>query len=483
MLETRTLILPPFFTPGTLFVYSSVDETVVTREVPYLTIANSSQGRHYAFSPSEKGDHSDHNTVPRRIFNGPRTVVTLVTAAASGQGEILPLKAPSNHSAYTVRFFGPAVQCTQANSSVQTIIRDLLARRMAEMAGTMKQIQSAYFGFVPSVDPQGTVTAMDDMRYQYQTSSSATNEVWMAFERYKNSTDESCDHDTYFQVCSLWNATYDLSLAWENGFQSVTGSRELLHEVAYPVDPPGAVSNMAQHAYSAFFWALADQLVGSFSLFQEASNGSDPITFGYIQSPIQHTSLLGTSDLNVFFDYNEDKGACQIPYANQSAQRRQDIDLAKNKTLGELVEDLSFNITVSLLHNDLFTSVFSRFLSALVPCQWWVNAVELTRPSIQKYHPQACHGLGRRQPLRLQQSRSLDSLCPCLLLYVDHGHHRSCHVQETWRNAWHQVPRHPLRCRHAIHHHRQGSRLYGEDIDCPFRRTHGNLSTSRATAS
>ena len=355
--QIRTLILPPFFTPGTLFVYSSTDEFVISQQVPYLNIANSSQGHYYAFSPSEKGDRFNFKDVLTRVFNGPRTVVTLLSTATASQGEILTLKAPRNHSAYTVRFFGPAVQCIQANSSVRTVISELLARRMNETAGTLKEVQNAYYAFVPSFDPQGNVTAMSDARYQ--TSSVATNEVWMAFERYRNSTGESCDYDKYFQVCSLWNATYDLSLAWENGFQNVTGSRDLLHRVVYPVDTPGGISNMAQHAYSAFFWALADQIVGSFSWFQETTaNNSGTRSFGKIRSPIQHTSLLGSSDLAVFFDYNEDKGACQIPYANLSAQRQQDIDRAKSKTLGELVEDLSFNMTVSFMDNDLFTFVF-----------------------------------------------------------------------------------------------------------------------------
>jgi hypothetical protein len=347
--------LPPFFTPGTLFIYDSTNEDVRNMQVPYLTIANSSEGQYYAFSPSDEGDRFNYKDVLTRVFNGPRTVVTLLSTAAASQGEILALKAPSNHSAYTLGFFGPAVQCTPANSSVQAVISELLALRMNEIDGTVKEVQNAYFAFVPSFDAQGNVTAMLDVRYQGP--SVAVNEVWMAFERYRNSTDANCDHDKYFQVCSLWNATYDLHLAWENGFQNVTGSRELMHKVEYPVDPPGVISNMAQHAYSAFFWALADQVVGSFGWFQETT-AIGTRSFGQIHSPIQHNSLLGSSDLAVFFDYNEDVGACQIPYANLSAQRRQDIDLAKNKTLGELIEDLSFNITVSFMHNDLFTSVF-----------------------------------------------------------------------------------------------------------------------------
>jgi hypothetical protein len=340
-----------------LFVYSSTNEIVGVRGVPYLNIANSSMGHSYSFSPSENGDRFNFKNVTTRVFNGPRSVLSLLSAATASRGEMLALTPPSNHSSYTVRFFGPAVQCTQANSSVQAFIAELLARKMNETAGTVKEVQNAYYAFVPSFDSQGSVTAMSSV--QDRSPSGAANEVWMTFERYRNSTGEDCDHDKYFQVCSLWNATYDLGLAFEHGFQNITASRELLHRVAYPADAPGDVSNMAQHAYSAFFWALADQIVGSFARFQEPmANNSGMRSFGRIQSPIQHNALLGSPDLAVYFDYNEDKGACQVPYANLSEQRRRDIALAKNKTLGELVEDLSLNITISLMHNDLFTCAF-----------------------------------------------------------------------------------------------------------------------------
>lgn len=110
------------------------------------------------------------------------------------------------------------------------------------------------------------------------------------------------------------NATFDIHLSWDNGFQMVTGSPTLMHPVAYPDDGPNDVSNMAQHAYSAFMWVLSDQVVGSIGWFNDtaARNGSGE-EFGVITSPIEHNSLLGTSDLDVFFDFNEGARACQTP--------------------------------------------------------------------------------------------------------------------------------------------------------------------------
>jgi hypothetical protein len=332
-------------------VYPSTNEVTAEEAVPYLTIANSTDGHNYSYSPSNRGDSFALKTVPTRIFSGPRTILTLLGTATAAQGAILTLKAPYNHSEYTIDFFGPAVLCHEAEPNVKSKIDDALGKKMGIKIGTAIESINAYYAFVPEFDPQGGVTPLSEVRYQSPINSS--NELWMVFQRYLDLTKSTCDFKQYYQVCKLWNATYHLNLEWENGFQNITGTRQFLHEVDYPNDSPPDVSNMAQHAYSAFFWVLADQAIGSFGWFNDTTVANK--SFGMITSPIQHNSLLGTSDLDVFFDFNEDRGACQTPYANLTAQRRQDKDLAKNRRLDELIEEMSFNMTVSLMHNDLLT--------------------------------------------------------------------------------------------------------------------------------
>jgi hypothetical protein len=352
---SRTLILPPFFTPGTLSVYQSTNRIDIQQPTPYLTIANDTEGHLYSYSPSEQGDRFNFTTIPARIFAGPRSILTLLLTATASHGVILPLNSPFNHSSYSINFFGPAFQCSQADPTVESKIDDLLKLKMDIPVGTAKAVKNAYYAFVPAFDAQGNVTALSDVRYQVPVN--ASNEVWMVFQRYANLTDSACDYKPYHQVCKLWNATYDLDLSWDKGFQSITGSHQLTHEVEYPNDKPHEISKMAQHAYSAFFWAFTDQIVGSFGWFYDTANTTSNNTFGMISCPIEHNSLLGTSDLDVFFDYNEDLGACQVPYGNLSAQRQQDKAYGKNRTLGELIEEMSFNMTASLLHNDLLTYV------------------------------------------------------------------------------------------------------------------------------
>ena len=113
---------------------------------------------------------------------------------------------------------------------------------------------------------------------------------------------------------------------------------------------------MSAHAYSAFLWCLSDQIVGAFTWFGDRSNPFPSPEFGVIDTPLQHTSLLGSSDLDVYFDLNKNKSWNKDGNSTQlSDQRMQDKAMARNRTLPVLIEELSYNMTVSLLHNEILT--------------------------------------------------------------------------------------------------------------------------------
>ncbi|KAH8652840.1 hypothetical protein BGZ61DRAFT_541812 [Ilyonectria robusta] len=235
-------------------------------------------------------------------------------------------------------------------------------KHMAVPKGTARQADNAYFGFVPTINNTDDLVALSEPRYQEP--SNAANELWMTFQRYVLNSKGDRIRTRAWQVCRLHNATYDLRLEWDRGIQNVTGSYGVREEVGFPRDRPGEVSDMASHAYAAFMWALMDQLVGSFAwLKQENISGTDTnlglgraAQFGLIESPIQQTSILGSVDLDVFFDFNAIYGLyASDNETDPSGQRLQDKALARNRTLAVLVEELSFNITVTLLHNRLLT--------------------------------------------------------------------------------------------------------------------------------
>lgn len=112
-------------------------------------------------------------------------------------------------------------------------------------------------------------------------------------------------------------------------------------------------------AYTAFMWTLSDQLTGSIGFYKNISANpvSDSNAFSQITSNIQQTALLGSSDLQSFFDFNHNLFPSKpgTSSGKVSDQRTEDIAFARNRTLDVLIEELSANITLSLLSSDLLS--------------------------------------------------------------------------------------------------------------------------------
>jgi hypothetical protein len=227
----------------------------------------------------------------------------------------------------------------------------------------------AYSAFVSTfdVDPSDTntipfegtnITALSQPRLQ-QRPGNATNEVWLFYYSYSIDANGSyvLDPNEYdqqyltpqYSVCSLWNATYDLEFAFDDGQQNVTTNDiMLLNSVAYP---SYGTTDFVQMAYSAVFWVLADQLVGFMGVISRAKNGTGTTSYGSIDTNMKHNNLLGSKGLDYFFEQNANaEHQVEWPF---SEQRVNDKNLAENQTLSYLIQQLSFNITVSLMNNPL----------------------------------------------------------------------------------------------------------------------------------
>jgi hypothetical protein len=165
-----------------------------------------------------------------------------------------------------------------------------------------------------------------------------------------------------YSVCSLWNATYDLTFSFNAGAQNISHQNVTpINLVPYPIG--GRSSDAVQLSYSAVFWAIADQLVGTIGVIGSLQNGVFSPSYGSIDTALQRNSLLGSDSLDYFFDINS---AVNSSLGNStilktgvplewplSGQRILDKDLSNNLTLPNLIELLSFNATVSFLNDSL----------------------------------------------------------------------------------------------------------------------------------
>lgn len=333
--------------------------------MPFPSIGLSSEAHRYTYSPPvRRGTRQDIDD-QSRIFTGPRTQLSLVSTATSSLGEILPADLPYNNSAYSISFFGPIVKCEEAEPAIRAQISDHLQEGMSGVWGSAIETDSAYFAFVPTYNASNDLTAV--WRPRQQTPSRPLNELWLTFMRSKINELGERVKERHFQVCLPHNASYDLQISQYHGDQNVIANYTVGDAIPYPVDDLNVPSNLTQHAYSAFMWVLCDQLVGKMAWYAEpnatASNKTSPVRgasqFGVIDSPISRTSLLGSRDLDAFFEFDEEKGLYEDQNVSRvfdlSDQRLRDKALARNQTLAVLIEQLSFNTTISLMHNALLT--------------------------------------------------------------------------------------------------------------------------------
>lgn len=306
------------------------------------------------FTYSVPADFRKSNSTTSQIFLGPRTIVSRLSVATATLGEILPISPPFANSSYQVQFYGPTVTCGDANSSIAATIDNLVQEQMAALQNGALEMVNFYFAFVPEIGGRATEAILAN---RFQQPANASNQLWMTFQRYViDSTGLRVPQPRYL-VCQLRNASYDLSLDFTEGSQNIIlNSLEILNDVDYPTVDPTVPSDLVQHAYSAYMWAFTDQLIGSIGIYNDTSlRGSSGLTeFSEIRTQIEHTSLLGSSDLDYFFDQNHALFSNTSKSTN-SDQRMQDIQLARNQTLDVLIPELAFNTTLSFLTSDLLS--------------------------------------------------------------------------------------------------------------------------------
>jgi hypothetical protein len=261
-----------------------------------------------------------------------------------------------------LQFFGPTVKCQDANSTESAIIDHLLKLEMSIPIENYTQNASAYFAFVPNSfvlnggDVTDSETAKDLSEIRMQRPINGSNQIWATYQRYIWNSTGNRNIETIRTTCQLYNASYDIDLQFDAGSQNIkTRELRVLNEIPYPQDDPYKVTNHAEHSYSAFMWVLSDQLVGSMGWYVDNSTKRK---FSEIATPIEHNSLLGSLDLDPFFDYNDglylQNGTAELEKP-LSDQRLEDIALARNRTLAVLIEELSFNITISLMSSNLLS--------------------------------------------------------------------------------------------------------------------------------
>lgn len=280
--------------------------------------------------------------------------------------KILSITPPFSNATYEIDFFGPVVKCKDASLEVTKQIHDATERSRFAVDESLIEIQNSYFAFVPDLSKSGidANAGVVQVANHSDTNGAAhgSNELWLGFQRYHDDPNGTVALRSHSLQCQLYNTSYHVSFSFVQGVQSMQW-KELkpLNIIPFPNGPSTSDQKEMEMAYTAFMWTLSDQLTGSIGFYTNitanASTGAD--IFSDITTGIQETALLGSSDLQSFFDFNHNLYPSKngTSSGKVSDQRAEDIALARNRTFDVLIEELSANITLSLLSSDLLSSV------------------------------------------------------------------------------------------------------------------------------
>lgn len=162
-----------------------------------------------------------------------------------------------------------------------------------------------------------------------------------------------------YTVYSLYSATFNPTFSFSDGLQTVTKNNiSSIIPILYPSNNLYEPTDLTQLSYAGVFWAFSDLLVGTMALIMNTlENGTATLDCSSIASNIEHTSLLGSNDLDYFFDLNSEVNSTYTTEYSLSPHRILDKALAQNQTLPFLINQLSFNVTVSMLTDLLLRQV------------------------------------------------------------------------------------------------------------------------------
>ena len=356
----RTLPIASLVAPATLSIGLTMQDRSMMTNVFATNISDVNQAHRYAYAVPSNLSLPDEKTYLR-----PRTVLTRLVVASSTTATILPITPPFTNATYEVNFYGPVVKCKDASRDVAAQIQAATERARFVADQSLMQIQNSYFGFVPDLSKEGLIANNGVVQVTNHSDTSGalhgSNEMWLGFNRYFDNPDGSFTSRPHNLQCQLWNTSYQVNFRFVKGIQSVAwNALEPLNLVPYPTGPSRTDQDEKDMAYTSFMWTLSDQLIGSIGFYSNiAANPSSGAsnTFSQILTSLQETALLGSSDLQSFFDYN------RVLYPSKkgtgtekvSDQRAADIALARNRTLDVLIEELSANITVSMMSSDLLS--------------------------------------------------------------------------------------------------------------------------------
>jgi hypothetical protein len=328
----RFLPFAALITPSTLTVVLSSNETSSMQHVPTIDFYNSSL---YEFSG---------------LGDGTSPLLTRITSAVATSMDVLPMRAIGENTTYTHQFVGPSWKCGAVDSgwsldnmsAVLNYTRNLTnANRVVYLAYSLPDPDSALYNRLYNHTFDANKTASDCVLSGARNGCpSSSYPVTHVFTR-----NESVE-------CILYTTRFNLSFQAMGNVQTIKDLKfDRLSKFNWTEKYQPNPDFRIDHVYSYMLQALATLLNGAITIeisgeLTQTSNRRKTSLQTY-RTRVATTSLIGKVPTG--YTLEDWTTTSEIPL--------RDRQLVANRTLAEMLEELSRNQTLSLFSSDRFWSV------------------------------------------------------------------------------------------------------------------------------
>lgn len=265
---------------------------------------------------------------------------------------MIPVISNAPNATYESAFTGPLMTCRSLNSTEALMMSNVQDYYESQNTASSRSTFLAYLALMPSpmfLDGDGQV----NNTFDYET-------FWSdCVEDDTTSSSPICSKGStnatngYFWVktgnsswaCNSWNATFQATFDLGASSQTVTVNTATLGTLgpAYTTIDMGYLNTRSN--YDTLFGLLRKLLCGFLSVVPQSGGGADGSTTLHLTATdtlITQTALLGAVD---WVSLAEKTGISDSTISSLTTTA--DADLARNKTIGELIQELSMNVTLS----------------------------------------------------------------------------------------------------------------------------------------
>jgi hypothetical protein len=334
----RLLPLSALITPATLTVVSIRDSETIPGQVPQVYFPEGGS------TGSPVLDAKSDNVY---LWNSmPSALLTRTSFAAASSMSILSMPPGTPNSTYVLNFNGPSLKCEEPKPQMIGLISQIVEAVGEKVRGNAGGV-SVYTAFTPAIYGYGNYTGnntdfasfAEDCILGGSTCSFQPGSLTAA---YANGTTNFGRSDPLVMsldknyTCALKNTSY--SVMFRSSTEQTT--LELISFDWQDVDPSFDVT------YGAIGMAIAKVLTGTYYFSASRDGGRQATTMiflGSARTSIGATAMMGLVNEVLNPRLNGQSNYIKLPPS--------DLALTRNKTLGELVEEFSRNVTLSLFSN------------------------------------------------------------------------------------------------------------------------------------